>query len=328
MRVAIRKAAGAALSWAVLSATPGYAATFTSQPIVILGNAQVAALGINDAGAIAGELSYSPMTGFVAQGSSVSILQSAIPTAINANGDVTGFNSQLSGFLWKAGAFVPGVIFPLGVFDNVHLSPVLNRADELAFSSSNGQAAPVAFRGSPTHHFHPVRGLSASGTFVNSINDRGVIAGTERVTLQGQPVQVVFFGKSGFFSTLLSPAGQQVSGGFLNDSGQVAYTDGAFGYVYSSGKAASFSLPGRASMVQVQAINDRGRVVGSYIDDSQNPPVQRGFLYNGLAVSVFGSYGANDLVQVSLNNRGAILVSDTAGTTPSSAILHCHGDGC
>jgi hypothetical protein len=60
-----------AVSWAGWQ--PAFAATFTSEPVVILGSTQVAALGINDAGAIVGSVNISGMIDFIQQGSALTL---------------------------------------------------------------------------------------------------------------------------------------------------------------------------------------------------------------------------------------------------------------
>jgi hypothetical protein len=115
----------------------------------------------------------------------------------------------------------------------------------------------------------------------------------------------------------------------VNNAGQVAYTDNTSGYVYQAGTTASFSVPSPSFNVQVQAINNQGRVVGVYTDTSQNPAVKRVFLFNGTTVSSFGSYGVNDTVQVALNDHGTMVVSDMVNSEPfASYRVTCSGTGC
>ena len=304
-----------------------HAATFHSEQILIMGSPLVAASGINDAGTIIGATSNGQSVGFVLQGSTLSFIQSGFPSAINRRGVVTGVTNTGTGFLWQNGAIVQAVSFPLGVFNGAHLTPVLNRHDELAFSSGTGnmQIANAGHAG----HFHALKGLSPQSAIVSSINDSGAIAGYERATIQGQLREVVFVGQHGLFNMLVPQSGQNVIGGFVNDAGQVAYTDTNTGYVYRSGTTTSFSVPSPSFNVQVQAINNTGRVVGTYTDTSTNPAMQHVFLYNGSTVSSFGSYGATDSVQASLNDHGVMVVSDMVNNQPfASYRVTCSGTGC
>jgi probable HAF family extracellular repeat protein len=142
-------------------------------------------------------------------------------------------------------------------------------------------------------------------------------------------VQAAFVGKHGFFNMLLSPNGQSVIGGFVNDAGNVAYTDGVAGYVYGAGATTSFSVPLPSYNVQIQAINNQGRVVGTYTDTSQNPAMQHIFLYNGSAVSSFGAYAMTDTVHAALNDHGVMVVSDSSnGQQMALYRVTCSGSGC
>ena len=303
------------------------AATFHSQQILILGSPLVSATGINDAGTIVGFSSSGQYFGFVLQGSSLSVLPNAFPSAINRKGAVTGTTSSDTGFLWENGAFVQGVDFSLGSFNGQPLPPVLNQSDEIGYTYSNG-TMQTAFAGHSAN-LHALRGLSPQSAIVSSINKGGVIAGYERATIQGQPHEVAFVGKHGLFNMLLSPTAGDVTGGFVNDGGQVAFTDNVLGYVYSAGVTTSFSLPSPSYNLQIQAINNKGRVVGTYVDTSQNPAVQQVFLFNGSTVSSFGNYGLRDIVHAALNDHGTMVVSDTInGQQMASYRVTCSGSGC
>jgi hypothetical protein len=303
------------------------AASFHSQQILILGSALVGATGINDAGTIVGISSSGGYFGFVLQGSTLSVLSSAYPTAINRKGAVTGMTSTDTGFLWENGGFVQGVSFSLGSFNGQPLPPVLNQSAEIAYTYSNG-TTQTAYAGR-SGRFRALKGLSPQSAIVSSINKDGVIAGYERAMIQGQSHEVAFVGKHGLFNMLLPPSNTNVTGGFVNDGGQVAFTDGTQGYVYDAGTTTSFSVPAPSYNVQIQAINNKGRIVGTYTDTSQNPPVQHIFLYNGSAVSSFGNYGQADIVRVALNDHGTMVVSDTtSGQQMASYRVTCSGSGC
>ncbi len=303
------------------------AASFHSQQILLLGSPLVSATAINDAGTIVGISSSGGYFGFVLQGSTLSVLSNAYPSAINRKGAVTGMTSADTGFLWENGAFVQGVNFSLGSFSGQPIPPVLNERQEIAYTYSNG-STQTAYAGH-SGQFHAIKGVSPQSAIVSSINKGGVIAGYERATIQGQPHNVAFVGKHGLFDMLLPPSNANVTGGFVNDSGQVAFTDGTQGYVYDAGTTTSFSVPAPSYNVQIQAINNKGRIVGTYTDTSQNPTVQHVFLYNGSTVSTFGNYGATDIVHAALNDHGTMIVSDTMnGQQMASYRVTCSGSGC
>jgi hypothetical protein len=256
------------------------AATFTTQQIFLLGSPAVSATAINDKDTIAGAFvvpnSHSEY-GFVLQPGNIWQID-GIPTALTNTGAVTGYSlTSDTGFVWQNGTLTADATLPLGSFLGTPLTPVLNRFNKLAYSTSNGGQYPVAYAGQPGKT-HVQAGLSPYSAVVNSINDGGVIAGYELVYIQSQPREVVFVGKAGLFNLLLSPNGGNVTGGFVNNAGQVAFTDGSLGYVYSSHGTVTFTPPVSTSSLQVQAINKSGRVVGVYTDTTQSTHVQRAFL--------------------------------------------------
>jgi hypothetical protein len=315
---------------AVPVALPAAAVTFQTQQIAIDGSTQVDAEGIDDAGTIIGNVALGGMgasVGFVQQGSTLAFLNAARPTMITRNGLVTGFTNDETGFLWRNGAFVQGVSFPLGNFNGAPLTPAINRRGQAAYSTASGQTLSV-HAGLPGHA-RLQTGLSDTA-IVLSITDDGTLSGYERVTIQGEPRQAVFVGRNGLFDTLLSPYQGNVTGGYSNNAGQVAFTDGTQGYVYAQGTTTSFAVPAPSYGVTVTAINNKGRVAGTYTDSSQTPPVQRVFYANGSQVSVVGSYAQSDIVHVALNDLGYLVVSDTrlSADQVASYRLHCTGPGC
>ena len=118
-----------------------------------------------------------------------------------------------------------------------------------------------------------------------------------------------------------------VSGGFINDAGQVAFADQYAAYVYSSGVKTTISLPAQQANISVQAINNRGRVVGTYVDTSQ---LQHVFYYNGTTLSTYGAYAPTDVIHLALNDRNVMVLSDRPAnaTNPASYRVACFGPGC
>ncbi len=125
---------------------------------------------------------------------------------------------------------------------------------------------------------------------INSINDRGAAAGTFSPFAPS-----VFLYSGGQYVTIAPPAAISSEGGYVNNSGRVAGTyqdkQGAWhGFVYRAGKYASFDMPGTVTSITVRAINNKGRVVGTFVGGKSG--LQQIFLYNGSTVSVFGKYAA------------------------------------
>ena len=77
-----------------------------------------------------------------------------------------------------------------------------------------------------------------------------------------------------------------------------------------------------------ELLNINGRLVGIYTDPARD--VQRIFFFDGAAVSVFGSFPANAIIRVGLNDEGAMLVSDDSlgeGAAQTWRVLS-GGEGC
>ena len=309
-------------------------ARFVSQPILAFGVAAVDARAINNAGTIVGAVDFGSggnPAGFVLQGSTETEIScgsySCYPTSISRDGTVAGFAGS-TGFVWKDGTVVThnlplGKVFAPGpgALPNI----LMSSSADVAFTD-NTQSGSTSYAGRPSK---PVmqRGLSAKFTTINGMNASGTVSGFEYGTIQGQLVPVIFFGKDGFFNMLVTPIQQQVSGGFINNAGQVAYASQYGAYIYANGVTASVTLPSGASQPTVQAINNRGRLVGTYLDTSQ---MQHVFYYNGTSVSTFGAYPAQDSLHLALNDHGVMLVSDRLSSTgmTKSYRVKCGGPAC
>jgi hypothetical protein len=99
------------------------------------------------------------------------------------------------------------------------------------------------------------------------------------------------------------------------------------GFVGKRGSFKTFKVSAAPNALSVQAINNKNRVVGTYVDTKQT--AQRVFLYNGSVVTVFAKYPIADTLHLALNDEGAMLISDTAvsGSVSSNRVL-CAGPGC
>ncbi len=328
MRILIGLLCGSAL-WATSSA----AAEFRMQQVAILGGTSVNATGINDAGAIIGTFMYGSQAqpeGFVQQGSSLWLLGTGQPTHINNAGAVVGYGYQTSaGFLWQNGTFAMNVNCPVGGSGNAVFGPIVSSNGKLVCTGSSG-GTPQVYAGQSAH-IHKVRGLSKTLAVANSVNASGVMAGYEYATIQGQGEQVIFVGKGGLFDILPQISNDNFVGGFVNDAGEVAYSNSAQGFI-SGGEhgTINFAPPSPADGLSLSAMNNAGRVVGTYVDTSANPSVQHAFLFNGAVFTPFGTYAAADTVHVALSDHGAMVVSDQSpnGGPSVSYLVKCKGDGC
>jgi hypothetical protein len=312
------------------------AATFTSQPILVDGSPAVNATGINDKGTIIGTFGMagqaSETTGFVLDGSSLSVLGNALPTAINDAGTVAGITSSATGFIWRNGAFVPGITFPVerSVIPSPQ-GPFLNARGEVAYTLISADGAQIVYAGTPKNP-HLQRALSQQFAIVTSIADDGTIAGLEYASIGGQIQPVIFSGKAGLFDIFNPVPTGQISGGYATKGGRVAFSTGTAVLMHTdaNGNYATLFAPPQGSDVQVSAINNAGRVAGTYVDGSQTPAVRRVFYTTGSTVATFGPYSTSGILIVAMNNRGAMVISDapTLDTPPASTLVRCHGTGC
>jgi hypothetical protein len=98
--------------------------------------------------------------------------------------------------------------------------------------------------------------------------------------------------------------------------------------VYNNGTFTTVNMPVpdpyARTYIDVQAINNKGRMVGVY----QNKQAARVFYYNGSTVSTFGKYRVEDTTHVALNNYNTMALSVTASTGQTSYVVRCHGTGC
>jgi len=255
----------------------------------------------------------------------------AYPTAINARGTVTGYcvsEPNEDGWVWQRHEYVSGDDFLAGQRGGGAVI-LENKSGEVAYTADYGHGWTEAFAGPPASP-QPVQGLEQDVTVLSSMNDRGVIAGT---TLPFGAGEAIFVGTSGNIATFDPPGATSVSGGFVNNAGQVAgsYVDNSnvsHGLIYKGGKFTYFELPKNATSVSVSAINNSGRVVGVYVDTARDD--QRIFFYNGTTVSVFRHFPAADVVHLALSDSGALLLSDYSASAGAYASYRgtCGGAAC
>ncbi|MEJ0047375.1 MAG: hypothetical protein WDN04_15645 [Rhodospirillales bacterium] len=108
---------------------------FRVKPITVAGGANVSANAINNNGMIAGTYGGG-LNGFILSGTALTTLPPtfancpdgcvAVPTAINAAGDVVGttFFGDVYAFLWHNGAYVAAGSFDLGLTGDAAAAPV------------------------------------------------------------------------------------------------------------------------------------------------------------------------------------------------------------
>ena len=336
MRLATRVAACAALT-AIALAQPASAAgpRLVSQPILAFGSAAVDARAVNNAGTIVGGVTFQNGggTGFMLDGSVERVLQGLCgtsscmlyPTSISNNGTIAGFTGGSTGAIWQNGVFIASNL-PLGQLQYPQSLPSVSLSSNARVAFADNASSSVVVYAGTAHHVAAQKGLSPSHVTVGGINASGVIAGFELATIQGTQTPVVFFGHDGFFDMIGGNGVQIGSGGLINDAGQVAYADASHLYIYAKGVTTTVSMPTGTASMSVQAENNRGRIVGTYTDTAQ---MQHIFIYDGSALSTYGTYPAQDQVHLALNDRRTMLVSDRqANGTVSSARVECVGRGC
>jgi probable HAF family extracellular repeat protein len=343
---------------AVAAILPGLAAQaqttkFAIKPIVIAGDDNVQATALNDAGVIVGSL-YAGITdtesGFSIAGNTYTMLPAPNtsgngfnPRAIDAAGNIFGWGhttigsagAALTYYLSNNGTYntsYQSIVVAPGSFE-AHIIPVamgLNAKGEVFFNTIYSLSGPVGsnygkppnYRSAPpVDRFTEIESLNLSGEIV-----------VEGFSFNG--VTSLFVGSGQAFTQVLPAGSINTRGGLLNDGGSVAgsYTDASralHGFVYRAGAYKTFDMPEAASAIFVTAINNSGRVVGTYTARSNGK--QHGFLYNESTVSTFGAFAGPDTVKLAINNKGAIVVADQIYTqTPKylSYRVSCSGAGC
>jgi hypothetical protein len=332
-----------ALIAAALASQPAAAASlFRFKPLTIDHSRNVDATAINSTDTIVGTYvdgDTGATQGFIHSGHKLTKLpppsqcggaNPAYPTAINAHGTVTGYclsEPNADGWVWQHHEYTSGDDFLVGT-DGGGVDILENKSGEVAYTANYGFDYTAPFAGPPASP-QPVQGLDQDVTVINSLNDRGVLAGT--TFLEG-PKEVFFVGTSGNIATFVPPGAVAFNGGFINNVGQVAgsYVDSgnlSHGFVYKNGKYTYFELPKGATSVAVTGLNNSGRIVGLLTDSATK--MQRIFYYNGANVTVFHHYPAADVLHLALSDNGTLLVSDESPSlTSSSYIGACGGPDC
>jgi hypothetical protein len=337
MQMALRTAS---LSLALVASQAYAAGThFGFKQIIIAGSSNVQATALNNKSVIIGDYTDAngASHGFIQNGSSLTMLPQpysncnepsvAHPVALNAAGDVVGtsYCSDANyGFLWHNDAYVKAGAVTMGL-GGLPAIGINNKGEEF-YNDYVGSGIYTAWAGMPGA-FMQIK-PPGSFPFISSLNNQGVVAGS----FDPDPPEV-FTESNGVYAPILPPGALDSTGGFVNNNGLLA---GLFqtqrgdysGFVFNAGRYFTFVIPSAPTQATIDAINNSGRVVGVYTDAVRN--MQRAFLFNGTAVSVFGTFPSGDAVHVALNDEGTMLVYDysvTQNTTTSWRVL-CGGPGC
>ena len=344
-----------ALLAALSAGVPVFAAqaqttTFQSKQLLIAGDDNVQARGINDSGVIVGTVFAgitSAPTGFSLLGNKVTLLPAPnagfpafYPVAINAAGDIFGWGRNPiddvgDTFLYQKGAYNPAyqqlLIAPSDIAPYIVPQFLgLTKTDEIFFNVIFSLSGPVGTNYGTPPHLQEVP-MMERFTNIMSINNAGTIAGT---TFSFNGVRAMFEGKNKHFTAVLPPGSTNTKGGYLNNKGAIAgsYVDGSrayHGFVYQAGTYTSFDMPEAASDIEVTGINDLGRVVGYYKSVANQH--LHAFLYNGTTVSKFGSFDQSNDVNVVINNYGVMVVMTMFFTHDPKYLSYrviCSGPGC
>jgi uncharacterized membrane protein len=285
----------------------------------VQGSTQVAVTAINNSGTYVGFAVFeNSQTGFIQSGTTFTAIQgpcdtaaycTGYPTDINNKGTVTGVveGGRTGGFVWKDGAFVSGDFFTM----------------------TSGEGPYAAYAGEPSA---PVQlggfGLEPNNALVTGINVLGYVVGIGLP--QGTNGEYLHFvGKKGVFADLFASTGSGVSyNTLINDKGEVVFSVGDAIIVYANNAYTTVNLPSQAVNATVQALNNAGRIVGTYLDSTTN--MQTVFLYNGRTLSNVGSYPGADQLRVAMNARAVMVVNDIANHSGVgvSYLVKCKGPGC
>jgi probable HAF family extracellular repeat protein len=263
------------------------------------------------------------------------------PRVINDKGDILGWarhagTGQLNGtdmFLLQGTTFNTAYQYPLiepgsNIAGDNPLPMDLTNNLKVSFNTLVSLSGPVGTSYGKPPHLKNVPPLNRF-VHVNSINESGTVAG---VSYSFSGISSVYEGVKGAFTTIAPPNASRVAGGWLNKSGALAGsfedTTGWHGFVYAGGTYTVFDMPVTATSISTTAINNAGRVVGSFVAANGT---QRAFLYNGSMVTAFGRFPETDTITLAIGNGGTILVSDEIPASDPKFLSYkvtCSGVGC
>jgi probable HAF family extracellular repeat protein len=314
------------------------AATFTIRQVEVQGSTAVTAVALNDHGDFVGTVVVgggSPI-GFEQSGSTFTQIEGlcgigtcqGYPTSINKTGTITGlcFGAESGGFIWQNGGFVAADFFTTGNPSNLISGPWVNNRGRVAYNMVSNNSGIQIYAGMPGRaKLQQGIGLSTTLSILSGFNNAGVLVG---ITDLPQSGETAFAGRDGIFADLPVFSVNGTPDIVINDHNVVAGSTSNGIWIYTDNTESTFAMPVQTSGVTVTAINNSGRIVGSFID--QGAGVQRAFFYANGTVLSFGSYPLGDTVHVAINNAGRMLVSDLPqhSNVGTSYLVHCHGTGC
>lgn len=185
-------------------------------------------------------------------------------------------------------------------------------------------APPLTFTFSDVH-----ANKTATETDTFAVNDAGAIAG-DYVDAKNVQHGMILAGKK---LTTVNHKGCTTSGGFsagaiafygINSAGAAAgwctsTTTGLFeGFVYSGGKFTAINFP-KSNGTQAMGINDKGDVVGLYLDSSN---AQHGFVKKGTKYTSIDVSGGTNTEAWGINDSGQITVFALGSTGGYESFLY------
>lgn len=251
------------------------------------------------------------------------------------------------GFLLQGGRFTPLATVP-GAGSQFHYA-ITNRADIAgsyvdadAELGPDGLYPPEAIHGFVRDRRGHVTTFDVPGgtnAVPQGINDRGQVSG---IYLDGHLVQTGFVrDRTGNVTTIdLSPIGTKVRD--INDRGQVVGiygepADNEFGYVVRSfrrdrdGEVTTVDIPG-AGETSPYAVDDRGRIVGSYTDagvttstGSYPPGTLHAYVQDQHGVTTLDVPGSIATVALDINARGQVVGGYIDATGRQHGFRYEHG---
>jgi hypothetical protein len=321
--------------------------------IEVGGVVNVQATSINDKGLVTAVLypaGVSAGTGLIIDGSDVTTLPApdagtngVYPVQINDAGEVLGWNGEASfaiphlfRYSLKKGGYLAshGIILNQTYTNHSAVFPFgEDRRGDVFVNVIIGLNAPVK------NEYGPVKALQVAPfegrvEILRSLNDSGTVSGDALQSNSG--ASQVFVGSGSNFIYVTPPGSQSTSGGYVNDSNDVAgvYSDTSgvqHGFVYSAGRYTTFDMPEPATGVTVTGFNNNGRVVGSYTSSADS--LEHGFIYNGSTVTSIGGFATDGLISVAVNKSSDMVLTINSSRNDESPDyvsykVSCKGPGC
>ncbi len=235
----------------------------------------------------------------------------AVPNAINAHGDITGYavidsNSEFHAFLVRAGAFQDLGLLGYGGTTGI----AVNGTDQVALDGETPGVAALLLSGGQTTTIGNVDGGSS---WVTSVNDSGDVVGGAR---NGDNQNVGFSWIGGVF-TDLSTVGMYKTAA-INDARQIVGTIGYYwtygGYIHSAAHGCLYSggvvtdvgsiIGDPRTDTEALALDASGDVVGysTAADGSHHA-----FLYRSGTIQDLGTLPGDYASAIAINDGGLIL---------------------